>query len=580
MNTDTETKDCCICFEEASIECPFKSEGCYYCSECLKTWILEQKSMEMRCACHTPARPSLLTPTFIISNIPKFTNKFFQYLAEIQTQIQIQMIPAEQIKFEQIKRLEQERNEYLNERGSIYREENDMKRRIIHLINRVKLETPENQKLLVPSFLEMLDFCIIHNVHQTQIKKLRAAFCKEIKKDLPVVVFPYRQLTDKTQSEILTDKMIEINTRITNLKQPQRERQILEPQAEAPEPQAGIEREIVRSKKIFHCSNEECVGQSEQEVCSICSTKTCSKCHEKKEPEHKCDKGILETMKLLRKETKPCPKCRRPIEKQSGCNQMWCPCNTFFDWISGNEVITKFRHNPHYFNFIRRQQEERRREGFLNCEDRALERWRMEYERQINHVLDLVNRLRVSEDREYGKLREKVVSNDMSVYTLTEKIKFIQKDFYHSREFIDTITQGFEFIQLLLREINTRDEFKTLIEDNIYHLNKALHRMRIAYGRKTPHILFDRFRGHNFGIVMISKSKVNRKGEDDISKYLNAMGCVVKELDVLVFYHNLNLKHYMKDFEGLERIKREYEQEELSKKTKEISRVLESIELE
>ncbi|RYP72838.1 hypothetical protein DL769_004353 [Monosporascus sp. CRB-8-3] len=32
---------------------------------------------------------------------------------------------------------------------------------------------------------------------------------------------------------------------------------------------------------------------------------------------------------------KPCPKCKRPIEKRGGCNHMYCPlCNTNFDWGS------------------------------------------------------------------------------------------------------------------------------------------------------------------------------------------------------------------------------------------------------
>ncbi|RYO80508.1 hypothetical protein DL766_003692 [Monosporascus sp. MC13-8B] len=30
---------------------------------------------------------------------------------------------------------------------------------------------------------------------------------------------------------------------------------------------------------------------------------------------------------------KPCPKCKRPIEKRGGCNHMHCPlCNINFDW--------------------------------------------------------------------------------------------------------------------------------------------------------------------------------------------------------------------------------------------------------
>jgi len=58
-------------------------------------------------------------------------------------------------------------------------------------------------------------------------------------------------------------------------------------------------------------------------------------------------------MKLLKKDTKPCPKCGTMIQKLSGCAQMWCPdCHTAFDWRTGH-VETGRIHNPHYMEFKR-----------------------------------------------------------------------------------------------------------------------------------------------------------------------------------------------------------------------------------
>jgi hypothetical protein len=64
-----------------------------------------------------------------------------------------------------------------------------------------------------------------------------------------------------------------------------------------------------------------------------------------------CDPGNVETVNLLKKDTKPCPKCGTMIFKISGCSQMWCPdCHTAFDWNT-MKIETGRIHNPHYYEF-------------------------------------------------------------------------------------------------------------------------------------------------------------------------------------------------------------------------------------
>lgn len=56
---------------------------------------------------------------------------------------------------------------------------------------------------------------------------------------------------------------------------------------------------------------------------------------------------------MIRKESKPCPKCGVRISKIDGCDQMWCvECKTAFCWKTG-EIETRNIHNPHYFQFLR-----------------------------------------------------------------------------------------------------------------------------------------------------------------------------------------------------------------------------------
>jgi hypothetical protein len=74
-------------------------------------------------------------------------------------------------------------------------------------------------------------------------------------------------------------------------------------------------------------------------------------CNEECEDSHVCDPDVVKTMKLINRDTKPCPKCSTMIHKIDGCAQMWCTtCQTAFDWRTG-KVETGRIHNPHYFEF-------------------------------------------------------------------------------------------------------------------------------------------------------------------------------------------------------------------------------------
>ena len=122
-----------------------------------------------------------------------------------------------------------------------------------------------------------------------------------------------------------------------------------------------------KNKFIKSCPVENCNGfLSSQWKCGICSTHTCRNCHEiigKRQrlsngelselPEHTCNEDSVKTAMLLAKECKNCPKCAAPIYKIDGCNQMWCvECKTAFDWRT-SEIITGHFHNPHYYEWVR-----------------------------------------------------------------------------------------------------------------------------------------------------------------------------------------------------------------------------------
>ena len=87
--------------------------------------------------------------------------------------------------------------------------------------------------------------------------------------------------------------------------------------------------------------------------CGICKAQVCKRCRELKHPGVKCNKDTVNTVKLLKKDTKKCPGCGIPTFKISGCPQMWCvSCKTPWSWETG--IIENGRiHNPHYYAWIK-----------------------------------------------------------------------------------------------------------------------------------------------------------------------------------------------------------------------------------
>lgn len=139
-----------------------------------------------------------------------------------------------------------------------------------------------------------------------------------------------------------------------------------------------IERENVRygnggpkERKTFvrKCPVDDCRGfLSTQWKCGMCERRICNQCYETKDgDEHTCNPENVEMVKLLAKDSKPCPSCGQFSQKLSGCSQMWClMCHVAWDWNTGQ--IDKGRvHNPHYYEWQRRGGGARREQGDEVC---------------------------------------------------------------------------------------------------------------------------------------------------------------------------------------------------------------------
>ena len=110
---------------------------------------------------------------------------------------------------------------------------------------------------------------------------------------------------------------------------------------------------------IMPCQNDDCRGYiSNSYKCDLCKMFTCSKCHEligfEKDRQHVCKEENVQSVKTIRENTKPCPKCGTRIQKIDGCDQMWCPQDQVaFSWRTG-QIDAGHVHNPHYYEYQRR----------------------------------------------------------------------------------------------------------------------------------------------------------------------------------------------------------------------------------
>lgn len=112
-----------------------------------------------------------------------------------------------------------------------------------------------------------------------------------------------------------------------------------------------------KNKFVRQCPNNECRGfLSTSWKCNLCGIWACPDCHEikgdQRDSEHTCKPEILESVKMMEKDTKPCPKCATLIFKTEGCDQMFClECHTAFSWKT-LKIETGTIHNPHYFEYL------------------------------------------------------------------------------------------------------------------------------------------------------------------------------------------------------------------------------------
>lgn len=156
------------------------------------------------------------------------------------------------------------------------------------------------------------------------------------------------------------------------------------------------EKKPERKTFIMKCQSD-CKGfLSTSYKCDLCNKRTCPKCFEvedevdpgagAEEGVHVCKPENVETVTMMKKETRSCPGCSVRIYKIDGCNQMWCvECNTAFDWVSG-KIVNGQIHNPHYYDYLKKNGGIPRAPGDVLCGGLP----------HVQHMYQKITQLRVS----------------------------------------------------------------------------------------------------------------------------------------------------------------------------------------
>lgn len=178
----------------------------------------------------------------------------------------------------------------------------------------------------------------------------------------------------------------------------------------------------------YPCPMEDCRGFiSIQGNCGTCQCKVCTICNQVKQVDHECNPDDIASFELIKKATKPCPKCGERIQKISGCDQMWCtaerekgkPCGCTFSWKTG-KIEAGNIHNPHFFQWAQRNGGQIRNPGDIVCGG------------ILNYV---IFNARLRENRDLINLKShhesfKTYENQPSLRKLNVSVKNVLSDFH------------------------------------------------------------------------------------------------------------------------------------------------------
>ena len=253
---------------------------------------------------------------------------------------------------------------------------------------------------------------------------------------------------------------------------------------------------------IRKCPIEECRGfLNEEWYCGLCEQYYCKKCNELLVEDHECDPQVVETMKLLNRDSKSCPKCGTVIHKTSGCAQMWCiKCHTAFNWRTG-EIETGRIHNPHFIEFKKKTMMSREH-GDIPCGGMPTFREL----REIGSTNDILQHAMVIHyaEREHTFIDTRPINNtplrisymlkDMDEEEfknyLQRQEKFLEKSRDLSHIFEMVSNTGADLLRQYVIEPHRHDEILGLLQKVVEYTNTIFEDIRRRYNCRLPRNIY------------------------------------------------------------------------------------------
>lgn len=325
----------------------------------------------------------------------------------------------------------------------------------------------------------------------------------------------------------VTDEMKIIDAKMKKLRLKKRELQQKKWKLQNPS-QAEEEEKVKKEKFYGHCPKEGCRGFINSSwKCGICDTKICKSCKEDitDTEDHTCNPDIVASVRALKSESKPCPKCKIPIIKSSGCRQMWCTqCHVAFDYYSGEIVRRGTIHNPHYLEWQRNNagfqqpgnacgRDRLPNENFYALIQPFHGKKKADYfhhfNRFLNHCATIergnyevdINNYDVGE---YLELRIKLLLNQISESEFKTKLQRNEKKVNKKYEiflvvdmFVETgrdiLDQAFRNERTFTGNISKEKmkETKKMVKELINYTNTSLEKIGKSYKNKVPQIILE-----------------------------------------------------------------------------------------
>ena len=218
---------------------------------------------------------------------------------------------------------------------------------------------------------------------------------------------------------------------------------------------------VDKKEFIMKCQVGNCKGYlSTQYKCGLCNHYTCSKCFEFQNENHVCDPATVETVAMIRRESKPCPKCGIRVSKIDGCHQMWCvECNTAWDWVSGR-IVNGVIHNPHYYEFLKKNGGIPRAVGDVPCGG-------------LPNVRTIYTRLNKMEDKDKSEM---IIRNVGNIHQFVNHIHHIYMNLAEGRGYQNSL-KNFRILYILGRIDD--EKFSTNIYKEHKKHNKNMKKMEL-----------------------------------------------------------------------------------------------------